>query len=99
MCAFIGSTVLIFGYFWDCEVNFRFFHVLSSHHVDTGANPTRLVVFSDIYRYLSNPRQLALAQRLQSSTSSVSRLDRPTSGVLTVVVGSKMAATTKWRHG
>eukprot|EP00913_Durusdinium_trenchii_P001150 g1058.t1 len=40
--------------------------------------------------------QLALAQRLQSSTSSVSRLDRPTSGVLTVVVGSKMAATTKW---
>lgn len=44
-------------------------------------------------------RQMAVQQYIKSPTTIISRLDRPTSGVLPIVLGHRLAKTTLWWHG
>lgn len=46
-----------------------------------------------------SPRQAAVERDLGCATTSVSRLDRPTSGALPVVLGQRMAQSTMWCLG
>ena len=44
-------------------------------------------------------RQMAVQKYIKSPTTIISRLDRPTSGVLPIVLGHRLAKTTLWWHG
>ena len=41
-------------------------------------------------------RQMAVQKHIKSPTTIISRLDRPTSGVLPIVLGHRLAKTTLW---
>lgn len=57
---------------------------------------TGLVVLNKASGVLTEDLRMAVERHLQCPSTSVSRLDRPTSGLLPVVLGDPLAPTVRW---